>query len=281
MRSDLPEPIEMQGWLRQHLKGFQGIDWVQNIESTNACLLELAKASDQALKWPRLLGAHHQTQGQGRLGRRWQDTPGQSLMFSCGFVLDANANTTKHLQGLGPALGMRSALCLRQHLKAPDKLKVKWPNDLMIDHGKLAGILVQTRVRQASLLIVVGMGINLQVSLAMSTALGRELAGLSDALHNEITSPLLVSQLAKTWQDTITRCSAHGFAPFQPMFDELDYLANQPVNILEHGTIIDQGIARGLSPQGCLVLENANGQTAIMTGDVSVRLANQTAQQSP
>lgn len=275
MQSTLPKPKDLEASLRQQLTGFHGIEWVQEIGSTNAALLALAQADNPTPVWPRLLGAHHQTQGQGRLGRRWQDTPGQSLMFSCGFMIDSSTETPKNLQGLGPALGIRSAMCLSPYIKAPDRLKVKWPNDLMIQHGKLAGILVQTRVRQTRLLVVVGMGINLDVDSSMSTALGREVVGLSDWLQGHVDWAHLVTQLAQAWQDTVAICSTHGFMPFQPMFDGLDYLANQPVNVLEHGTVIDHGTARGLSPQGCLVLENANGKTAIMTGDVSVRIANQ------
>lgn len=280
MQSDLPKPIDLQASLRQRLSGFHGIEWVHEIGSTNATLLEIAQTHNQTHCWPKLLGTHHQTQGQGRLGRRWQDTPGQSLMFSCGFLIDSNTNSPKNLQGLGPALGARSAMCLREHLKEPDGLKVKWPNDLMIKHGKLAGILVQTRVRQSRLLVVIGMGINLGIDSSMSTALGRDIANLSDWLQGTVDWSDLVSQLAQTWRDTLAACATQGFAPFQPLFNGLDYLANQPVNILEQGIIIDQGIARGLSPQGCLVLENANGKTAIMTGDVSVRLANQAPSQT-
>lgn len=281
MLSNLPNPRDIQTSLREQLTGFHGIDWVQEIGSTNAALLELAQLDRQASVWPRLLGTHHQTQGQGRLGRPWHDTPGQALMFSCGFLIDSIANTTKNLQGLGPALGMRSAMCLRPHIKVPDELRVKWPNDLMIGHGKLAGILVQTRVRQTSLLVVVGMGVNLRANPAMSAALGREVAGLSDWLHSDLDWSRLIAQLATAWRETVSACAREGFAPFQQPFNDVDYLANQPINILEHGRIIDQGTARGLSPQGCLVLETANGHTAIMTGDVSVRLSNQAAFEKP
>ena len=86
--------------------------------------------------------ADHQTAGRGRLDRRWEAPPGTALLVS--FVLEP-----RPLMSL--ALGVAAA-----HACGP-RVRLKWPNDLLLDGRKLGGILVQTTPKKA----VCGIGINL------------------------------------------------------------------------------------------------------------------------
>lgn len=86
--------------------------------------------------------ADHQTAGRGRLDRRWEAPEGTSLLVS--FVLASHAL-------LSLAIGVAAA-------EACDPLvRLKWPNDLLLDHRKLGGILVETTPERA----ICGVGINL------------------------------------------------------------------------------------------------------------------------
>jgi BirA family biotin operon repressor/biotin-[acetyl-CoA-carboxylase] ligase len=86
--------------------------------------------------------ADHQTAGRGRLERRWQDEPASALLAS--FVVERNPL-------LSLAAGVAAATA------CGDRVRLKWPNDLLVDGHKLGGILVETTAAKA----VCGIGINL------------------------------------------------------------------------------------------------------------------------
>jgi BirA family transcriptional regulator, biotin operon repressor / biotin---[acetyl-CoA-carboxylase] ligase len=119
---------------------------VPETTSTNTDLLDLA---DQ-LPDRTVLFADHQTAGRGRLGRRWEAPPGSNLLVSILFrtVPDEPSELTRRL-GLAvvhaaSALGVTGA-------------GLKWPNDVLIDGDKLAGILAQRAVNGS---VIVGVGVN-------------------------------------------------------------------------------------------------------------------------
>lgn len=269
---DMPSPSIMQDSLREKLTDFVNIQWLAQTSSTNELLMAQGRADPLPEHWPRLVGAHHQTQGQGRLGRRWEDLPGQALMFSCGFMLELKDDTLKNLQGLGPAIGLASARCINDQLENKDAVRVKWPNDLMLDDGKLAGILVQTSVRRSNLLVVIGMGTNISGHTELSSHLKREVATLSMLGHERIDLARLTRALAIAWQMTINDCARDGFAPFLRSFNELDYLRHRDVNVIEQDKIVDAGKAQGLTPEGWLQLQTSAGPRTFNVGDVSVRI---------
>lgn len=258
--------------LTQTLSGFAAPQWVQQIPSTNASLLALARERGLKADWPQLLGAHHQTQGKGRLGRAWRDVPGQTLMFSCGFALSMASSTPPNLQGLGPAIGICSALALQPFLFQPDRLRMKWPNDLMLDHSKCAGILIELANKADATFVVIGMGMNLSGHATLQAELDRTIADIGTSLKPDVSAAQLTSTLANAWHECLHVIGAEGFTPYQVAHASIDYLANQPVNIIDQNQIVAHGIANGLGPDGALTLQTAQGLKTFHAGDVSVRL---------
>lgn len=267
----LPAPDVIAHALVRRLTDFASTDWVEQTESTNSSLLALARREGIAAGWPRLLGTHHQTQGKGRLGRVWHDMAGHALMFSIGFAINKGHAPT-NLQGLGPAIGLASARALRQFTVAPARLCVKWPNDLMLEHGKCAGILIEVANKADHTFVIVGMGLNLFGHDTLEGTLGREVADLGHELLPATTADELVATVAQSWQETVVRVSLEGFAGYQRDYTDVDYLANQTVNILDQGQTIATGIVSGLAPDGSLQVKTDHGLQTFVAGDVSVRL---------
>jgi BirA family biotin operon repressor/biotin-[acetyl-CoA-carboxylase] ligase len=123
-------------------------------DSTQATALRMA--SEGAPEWT-LVAAGHQTRGRGRLGRTWHDEPGRALIFSLVLrpALEPDlAGTIGLLAGRAMAdactdVGGERATC-------------KWPNDVLLDGRKAAGVLAESRVADARLeFIVLGIGVNL------------------------------------------------------------------------------------------------------------------------
>ena len=284
--SVLPEPQILAFELGRALPHFASVDWQASVDSTNQFLMAQVRQSSPNgdLGWPRVLGAHHQTAGRGRAGRPWQDQSGQALMFSCGFKTDLSL---LQLAGLAPALGICSAEVLRNQLleagAAPQMsraLRVKWPNDLMLADAKIAGILVESVLRQKqvgqqqtepALYLVAGMGLNVSGNHQLSAALGRAVADLSQ-VGVKLDLVALVAALASAWQATLRTLASDGFAPFVDRIKPIDYLQGRTIDVMQQDVVLHSGCAMGVTDQGALALALTSGAIEpVMVGDVSIR----------
>jgi len=141
-------------------------------------------------------------------------------------------------------------------------VQLKWPNDLMKDGAKLAGILVETGTApDGTPWAVIGCGMN----LAMPESSAPWLARMD---RNELVA-LLLSRLAAV----LAEFDDTGFAPFRDRWNALQAWRGQPVNILDNGSVVQQGLAAGVDDLGRLLLDTAAGRVAVLSGDVSLRLA--------
>jgi len=122
--------------------------------STQDTALELARAG--APEWT-LVAAGHQTAGRGRLGRAWVDEPGRALLFS---VVLRPALPPEGGGLLTLLAGSAMAQACRQ--VAGVDARCRWPNDLVLDAGKIGGIIAESRVADARFeWVVLGVGVNL------------------------------------------------------------------------------------------------------------------------
>jgi BirA family biotin operon repressor/biotin-[acetyl-CoA-carboxylase] ligase len=147
-----------EGSLRRALErvGLQApVRYEEVTVSTQATALELASAGTP--EWT-LVAAGHQTGGRGRLGRTWSDEPGRALMFSVVLrpELDPEAG------GLLTLLAGTAMVEACRVLGAADA-SCKWPNDVLVDGGKAAGILAESSVADGRFEhVVLGIGANLR-----------------------------------------------------------------------------------------------------------------------
>lgn len=128
------------------------VEHFEEIDSTNSWLVARAlEGADEGL----VAVADFQTRGRGRLDRRWEASPGSSLLCS---LLLRPALDGADLQSAVAcvALGARAALVRLSGVRP----QVKWPNDLMVGDAKIAGLLAEL-VDKPRLGIVIGIGINL------------------------------------------------------------------------------------------------------------------------
>lgn len=282
---DLPDPAQMQQRLSAILPRFAQIRWVRQTGSTNPDLIEQARAPQGRLLKPWLLGAHHQTHGQGRAGRQWDNAPGTQLMFSCAFDVflpSFRLPTLSVVTGMAACQGLRSLLPAQQ----AHQLSLKWPNDLMWGHAKLAGILTQvTRAHTSQFakdhyVVIVGIGINLQQAQMLSEKYQRPIADwgqICEAVPEVRSHPpeRLVATIAHQWWQALNEVTTHGFKALSSRYEQVDYLSQIPVNITDEGLIVNQGIAVGINDQGQLLVQSGADTQAISVGDVSVRLQAQ------
>ncbi len=269
--NNLPTPQVMTSQLRDELRAFASCNWLATTGSTNNDLMALARSMGQQAGWPRLQGSHHQTQGKGRLGRTWLDAPGQTLMFSCGFAIPMGARGAPHLQALSLAIGVVSAQCVQAHVNLADAIRVKWPNDLMLEDGKFGGVLIEVTIKSNIQYVVIGIGLNLGGHAALSTRLDRDVGAIGQIFLAQTSLTRLVAKLATSWHDALGLNASAGFEPFVNDYRKLDYLAQRPINLLQQDTVIASGVASGIAPDGSLQVKTEQGIQTFNVGDVSVR----------
>ena len=239
------------------LPGFT-VEVLRELDSTNSELMR--RARDGRLE-PVLLVAEQQTAGRGRMGRQWHsDGPSGSAPRALTFSLGLNL-APADWSGLSLAVGVSVAQSLH-----PD-IRLKWPNDLWWHDRKLAGILIETAnwgEASASRYVVIGVGINLQSPDA--TGLSTAPVGLAELLPGVDAAQALL-RIAAPLVRNVQRFEAHGFAPFQTVFNTRDALAQLPVT-LSDGL---QGVAQGVDASGALRVASAQGVQRITSAEVSVR----------
>lgn len=236
------------------------IQVVEQTGSTNADLMQRAKH----LNTPTLLVARHQTAGKGRAGRSWLSTPDGVLTFSLAWEFPLSAQA---LMGLPLAVGVAIAERLQQ-LGVP--VKLKWPNDILKESKKLAGILVESQVSNTgSTWAIIGIGLNLRVPDELEQSIGQAIADATWLAQMDRNQ--LMAQLLQALQAALTEFAMQGFTAFAERWNRLHAHAHQAVSIIDQQTIVQQGIALGVDAQGCLILQADHGQILIHSGDVSLR----------
>jgi BirA family biotin operon repressor/biotin-[acetyl-CoA-carboxylase] ligase len=269
------------------------LDIVDETGSTNTDLMrrmrdlarEPAKPGVQAVRV-----AYRQTAGRGRRGRSWYAEPGRALTFSLACVLPRPLG---ELAGLSLAVGVALVEALRamSGIEPHDATRIglKWPNDVLLDDGKLAGILVETAwSTPCATAAVIGIGLNVREdeALAAEVAAAAQAGEGATSAHLRATPPVALTRVVAqaTLTDTLalalsalTRMiedfSAAGFAPFRPRWNACHLYAGREVVLLERGAELARGAALGVDQSGQLLLATADGVKPIATGDVSLRLA--------
>jgi BirA family biotin operon repressor/biotin-[acetyl-CoA-carboxylase] ligase len=176
-----------------------------------------------------LVTAGFQSAGRGRQGRVWSAPPGTSLLMSL------------LLRSWDPLLPLRAGLAVAD--LAGDAAVVKWPNDVLLEGGKLAGVLVEARPSHWA---VLGVGINVAVDVAALPAdvraatLGRTAAAVEPALRELLA--LLERRLAEPPADCLAALRAR------------DALLDRPVRWAG-----GEGVGAGIDDAGSLLVRRADG----------------------
>lgn len=235
------------------------LEIVAETGSTNADLL----AAVRNLDGPKLLWAESQTAGKGRAGRTWHSASGATLTFSLAwkFKLPLQA-----LIGLPLAVGAVIAEVMNAF--AIDA-RLKWPNDVLRNGRKLAGILIETSVSDGATWAVIGIGIN----LALPDTLDESVAATASAAP-ELRSDReqAVAALLMALLDALPLFAQQGFKPFAARWNALHAYSGKTVNIIDRATVLHTGQAMGVDEGGRLLLDTAQGRVEIVAGDVSLRL---------
>jgi BirA family biotin operon repressor/biotin-[acetyl-CoA-carboxylase] ligase len=236
------------------------IEVVPETGSTNADLL--ARAAH--LTRNTVLIAERQTAGRGRAGRSWLSADGGSLTFSLAWKFQCPLHA---LAGLPLAVGVALAETLGS---LSVNVQLKWPNDLLKDGAKLAGVLIETQgAPGGAVWAVIGIGLNLHLPDELEARIDRPAASAPwlAAMDRDALMAALLTNLAAS----LEQFGQSGFKAFSARWNRLHAYQGSAVQIVDRGVTIDEGIAAGVDDSGALLLDRAAGRIAIVAGDVSLR----------
>lgn len=249
--------------------GLADLEVAWSLDSTNSELLR----RDTPARGCAVLLAERQTGGRGRRGREWSSPLAAHLYLSLARRFEGGL---ARLGGLSLVAGVAACEAL-QALGFP-QLRLKWPNDLVVDDGgglrKLGGLLVEGGGEAGGAArAVVGIGVNVRMPAAFSSAIDQpwtQLAALAPAppARNVLAAGLLAQLLP-----ALDVFDAQGLAPFLPRYAALDALAGRPVQVHE-ATRSWEAQALGIAEDGALRVRDDTGDIRLVhAGDVSVRAA--------
>lgn len=243
-----------------------GLAWelLDSVDSTNAELMrQLAVPDDSRI---RVCIAEQQTSGKGRRGREWVSPYAQNVYLSLAVPFSEGA---QKLEGLSLLVG----LVLVETLDACgfQRCGVKWPNDILMDGRKLAGILVEIAGDLTSdCVVVIGVGINVLMKQSESTIDQAWTSLLLSRQAGTLDRNVLVVEFIKRLLVALDTFRAEGFSPFVDAWQRRDVWRGLPVRV-QAGNSSWSGLAAGVDSRGALRLETGEGEQLLHGGEVSLR----------
>lgn len=230
------------------------------IDSSNT---QLTTRAAQGAPHGLVLAAERQTAGRGRLGRRWQMRLGAGLTFSLLWRFDRGLSG---LAGLSLVVGIAIVRALRE-FGVP--VALKWPNDVLLDGRKLAGILIElSGDALGPAAVVIGIGLNVEAPGEVD----QPVANLADA-GCKVGRNALLAALLNQLAGVLAQFDRDGFAAFRDEWHQLAAFIGQPVRLsFSHGEPAD-GIAVGVDDSGALLVDGTAGRRVFHVGEVSLRAA--------
>jgi BirA family transcriptional regulator, biotin operon repressor / biotin---[acetyl-CoA-carboxylase] ligase len=249
-----------------------GLEILDSAPSSNTLLLQRAA---QGAEHGSVLCLEWQSAGRGRLGRPWHAGLCNALTFSLLWRFDCGLSG---LSGLSLAIGV--ALIRALNTLGIQGAQLKWPNDLLGNDGKIAGILIEAQGDMLGpSLVVIGIGINLTLPPQVRQRIDQAVSDLSQLSAGLPHRNLLLATVLRELDKVLREFSVGGFAALRSEWESYHYFQNQAVQLLLPDGVTINGIVRGVNAEGALLVEvdgNCNGRPEIRTfhaGEISLRCA--------
>lgn len=269
----LAEPIELLNLdtLRDSLGAAAkrlDLDVVESIASTNTELMARAAAGAPSGS---CVAAEMQTAGRGRRGRVWRSAFASSLTFSLLWRFDRGA---AHLGGLSLVVGLAVIRALRE-LGVSKDVALKWPNDILAGHRKLAGVLIES---QGDMLgptaVVIGAGINVRLPDALKEAIDQAVTDVDAVAGKTVSRNLLLAAVLRQLVAALDEFQRAGFAAFKEEWISFHAFHGKPVRVLHADGSAMESVVSGVSADGSLLVQQNGRELALSSGEVSLRGEN-------
>ena len=270
----LPDAVEMLDSRRiqaqlgpEHEAQVRAFELLFEVDSTNTRLLNNPPPPSGKAD---VCMSELQHAGRGRRGRRWIAPFGAGIALSVAWTFTEGARTL-------PALSLAVGVAVwRALLRAGARgVALKWPNDVWFEDRKIGGVLIELRAEASGPAhVVIGIGVNVAMPAAARREIeagGVRVAAVADACAATPSRNLLAGAILDELLSMLGQFERDGFAAFRDAWMALDALSGRPAQVLMAETAVS-GTARGVDPEGALLLDTSDGVRRFVSGEVSLRL---------
>lgn len=223
----------------------------ETIGSTNTWAKQNAAQFDR--KALTVITAGEQTAGRGRFTRSWVSPKGCSVYATYVFFLN---RLDEGLGNIPQILSFAAYEVLSTYL---DAVKIKWPNDLVVQGKKLGGILCELTEVAPAWAVVTGIGINVNVSEEILNAIDQPATSLMAELGKKLSVEEIEAKITDKFNSHLTLFFQEGFKPFHgPFCRALAHQTGDTIKFHDFQTVIT-GKFEGINPDGSLNMKLTDG----------------------
>jgi BirA family biotin operon repressor/biotin-[acetyl-CoA-carboxylase] ligase len=232
--------------------------------STNTHL----KKNNAPVSKPMFCVAEMQLQGKGRFERRWHSPFGQNIYLSLKYRFKKEIS---ELSGLSLVVGLALIKAIGGVCDVGEALSIKWPNDILLNHQKIAGTLIEINAESCGdCTAIIGMGVNVNIQEATKREIGQAWTSLRAHTGRYQERNVLCAEIMKQVLIYLERFQRVGLNDFVDEWRRYDCLYQQAVGVMINEQSI-HGRGAGINAQGHLLLELPSGkQQAFASGESSV-----------
>jgi BirA family biotin operon repressor/biotin-[acetyl-CoA-carboxylase] ligase len=241
----------------------------------NLEILDQADSTNRVLLHKSALGAatgscvmaELQTAGRGRRGRAWLAGLGGGLTFSVLWRFEQGAG---FLSGLSLAVGVALVRALRAEGAAD--VMLKWPNDVLHQYRKLAGILIEMQGDVAGpCAVVIGIGLNLKLDQAVLEQIDQPAIDVFSVVQTKPGRNRMLASILAHLADVLTEFGRHGFSGLRHEWKSYHVYQEKAVRLLLPNGIQEEGMLLDVAEDGALLLEVRGSLKRFTSGEVSLR----------
>lgn len=240
------------------------LEVLDEVISTNTYLMQAAAKGAPHVS---CAVAHIQTGGRGRRGRTWVSQLGASLTFSLLWRFDCGATA---LSGLSLSVGV--ALMRAFNALGINNAQLKWPNDVLVDNQKLAGILIDLQGdTDGPSAAVIGIGINVNLPDTVRKSIDQPAIDMQSVSNMNINQNQLLGMVLKHLADVLRTFESEGFLGVRDEWIKHHAYQNQMVRMLMPDGRDVEGVVTGVADDGILLVDTALGLQRFSAGEISLR----------
>jgi BirA family biotin operon repressor/biotin-[acetyl-CoA-carboxylase] ligase len=232
------------------------------IDSTNTWTKKNASTLDP--KQLTCVTSLEQTAGRGRFSRKWLSPKGQNIYTTLFFCLPLES---PYIANLGQVLSLSCIDVLKKKGFYP---QIKWPNDILLEGKKIAGILCETVLFEDRIGIILGIGININMSQELLETIDQPATSLAQLSGQSWTLEQILEPLLNQFLIDLDTLQNKGFRFFCPLFQELLAYKGKVISCND-GVKMIKGVCHSINPDGRLNLLLPDGQiTTLSIGELKL-----------
>lgn len=237
--------------------------YFDSISSTNDIIREYAQRGEgEGL----IAIAEEQTKGRGRMGRKWETPKGVAIAMS--MLLRPNLSP-QYVPSITSVIAVSVVEALR--ITTGFDVKIKWPNDIVLDGKKLCGILTEMSAEMDVVNhVIIGMGMNVNQEF-FEDGIKEVAVSLKSYSRNKFDRKLILAEILNIFEGNYEIFKSQGIEPFIDKVKQYSALLNKRV-LISNINEKYEGEAIDIDTDGCLIVKLDSGDTKrVISGDVSVR----------